>query len=106
MVGTRSSSFFTSSNGSKTTPERGLLFASFAAQTRVPVPCLAGGNPRTEELSEEDEEEDEGGDSATPPWELKREKAGAALSSMIAEESRLRSRILEDEGIRNGVLEG
>lgn len=89
-AGTRSSSFFTSSNGSKATPERDLLFASFVAHAREPIPCLAGGKRRTEELREEDgEEEEEAGDRASPPCELKREKAGAALSIMFDDENEI-----------------
>lgn len=47
-VGTSSSSFFTSSNGSKTTPVSGRLFAFLDAQTTTPPSFLVGGNRRIE----------------------------------------------------------
>jgi hypothetical protein len=83
-LGTRFSSFLTSSKGSKTTPVKGLLLAPFEAQTTNPDPVFERRNEgETERFLLDREETDGNREPRLSPVAFNREKAGAALSNMI-----------------------
>jgi len=78
LEGTRSSSFFTSSNGSKTTPLRVCVEAETEKERFLDFPEETG------RLNEEEEEEERGEMSLlTPPWMFTSEKAEADLRSIF-----------------------
>ena len=100
-MGTRSSSFLTSSKGSNTTPIRGLLFAPpFEAQTTKFVSFLAGEKRRREEARAAEEfrgknENEDGcgrGDRVSTCG-FKREHDGTVLRSMISKRKREKNRV-------------
>lgn len=101
-IGTRSSSFCTSSKGSNITPVKGRLFAPFEAQTTKLRSFLAAENRRLEAAKEAEEfraeNENEGGDSddeeteenigdRVSPCGFKREQDGTVLRSMVLTEN-------------------
>lgn len=84
MVGTRSSSFFTSSKGSKTTPNRDWLSSLDVAETENPPPFLAWENRRME-IGEDDKETEGNRGLKLSPREQRREEDGEILRSMVLE---------------------
>jgi len=82
-VGTRFSSFLTSSKGLKTTPIKDLLVTPFEAQTRNPDPVFERRiEGETARLLLDKEEAEENRGPKLSPLVFNREKAGAALSNM------------------------
>jgi len=83
-VGTRFSSFLTSSKGLKTTPIKDLLVTPFEAQTRNPDPVFERRiEGETARLLLDKEEAEENRGPKLSPLVFNREKAGAALSNMV-----------------------
>ena len=95
-VGTRSSSFLTSSKGSNTTPIKGLLFAPpFEAHNTKFVSLLAGEKRRLEEAraaeefrGENENEDGCGRGDRVSTCGFKREHDGTVLRSMILKRER------------------
>lgn len=81
-VGTKSSSFFTSSKGAKTTPVKRLLLAFLEAQTTTPFPFF-GEEKRRLGFRGEAEETEENRGFITSFWGLTSEKAWDALSDIF-----------------------
>ena len=82
-LGTRFSSFLTSSKGSKTTPVKGLLLAPFEAQETSPDPVFERNEGEAERFLLGKEETDGNREPGLSPVVFNREKAGDALSNMI-----------------------